>query len=30
MHDLRPYPFDHTIYIFAFPPHFETLKFDRY
>lgn len=30
MEDLRPYPFDRTLYLLPFPPHFETLRFDKY
>lgn len=30
MKDLRPFPFDHTLYMPPFPPHFEMPKFDRY
>lgn len=30
MEDLRPYPCDRSLYMPPFPPHFETLKFDKY
>lgn len=30
MQDLRPYPFDHMLYMSTFPPHFDLPKFDRY
>lgn len=30
MEYLRPYPYDRSLYIPPFPPHFETPKFDKY
>lgn len=30
MEDLHPYPFDRTLYMPPFPPHFETPRFDKY
>lgn len=30
MEDLRAYPYDRSLYMLAFPPHFETPKFDKY
>lgn len=30
LEDLRPYPYDRSLYIPPFPPHFETPKFDKY